>query len=247
MHDDDAPVGRVLSRREVMALLGGAGAGLSLLPRLPAKRWLLINGLSVPACVVRPAQTEGPYFVDTKLNRSDIRADAGSSTPPAGMPFELTVNVFRMSGTACTPLAGVLVDVWQCDAAGIYSGVRDTQGLFDTTGKTFLRGHQVSDREGHARFTTIYPGWYPGRTVHIHFKLRTQPEGRQGQEFTSQLYFEDEVSDRIFAKPPYAANTARRVRNQGDGIFRRGGLELMVPVEEKGNALSGSFDVALQF
>jgi protocatechuate 3,4-dioxygenase beta subunit len=189
---------------------------------------------------------EGPYFVDTKLNRSDIRPEPSTGAASAGTPLQLTINVSRMSAGSCAPLAGVLVDVWQCDSVGVYSGVKDTDGLFDTRGKSFLRGHQITDAQGRARFTTIYPGWYPGRTVHIHFKLRTQPNAARGEEFTSQLYFEDSVSDRVFAKHPYASHQGRRTLNQADGIFRDGGQELMVAVTEAGAELSGSFDVALQ-
>jgi protocatechuate 3,4-dioxygenase beta subunit len=86
--------------------------------------------------------------------------------------------VSRIDPERCEPLAGALVDVWQCDAAGVYSGVEDIADRFDTTGKRFLRGHQVTDRQGLARFTTIYPGWYRGRTVHIHFKIRHESERR---------------------------------------------------------------------
>lgn len=86
----------------------------------------------------------------------------------------------RIDPERCEPLAGALVDVWQCDAAGVYSGVEDIADRFDTTGKRFLRGHQVTDRGGIARFTTIYPGWYRGRTVHIHFKIRTNPSAGRG-------------------------------------------------------------------
>ena len=246
MHNDDTPVGRLLTRREILALLGGAGAALAIAPPLRRGPLLLHDGTRIPACVVRPAQMEGPYFVDTKLNRSDIRSDPGSGQVPGGLPFDLTLNVSKMSGASCAPLAGVLVDIWQCDADGVYSGVKDTDGLFDTRGKSFLRGHQITDAQGRARFTTIYPGWYPGRTVHIHFKLRTQPNAARGEEFTSQLYFEDSVSDRIFTREPYRSHTGRRTLNQADGIFRDGGQELMVAVTESGSALAGSFDVAFQ-
>jgi protocatechuate 3,4-dioxygenase beta subunit len=69
------------------------------------------------------------------------------------------------------------VDVWQCDALGVYSDVRDSNGFFDTRGRQFLRGYQVTDRNGQAEFLTVYPGWYRGRTVHLHFKVRVQRRG----------------------------------------------------------------------
>jgi protocatechuate 3,4-dioxygenase beta subunit len=115
---------------------------------------------------------------------------------------------------------------------GRYSDVADR--AFDTRGEKFLRGHQVADAEGKAAFRTIYPGWYPGRTVHVHFKVRV-PTGSTAAEFTSQLYFDDALTDRVHAVKPYSDHEGRRSRNQDDGIFRGGGDQLMLaptPVEE---------------
>jgi len=243
MLNDDTPVGRVLTRREVLASLGAA----VVLPRYLGGRTLLLpDGTRIPACVVRPAQTEGPYFLDVQLDRPDIRSDPPDGKVSSGTPLDLGFQVSRLTGNSCAPLAGVVVDVWQCDALGVYSGVKDQGGLFDTTGRKFLRGHQVTDAQGKVRFTTVYPGWYPGRTVHIHFKLRTNPAGARGEEFTSQLYFDDAFSDQIFAQAPYAGRTGRRTRNSGDGIFRNGGSELMLDVSRQGNGLTGTFEVALR-
>jgi protocatechuate 3,4-dioxygenase beta subunit len=112
---------------------------------------------------------------------------------------------------------------------GIYSGVEDINGLFDTVGKQFLRGHQVTDADGIARFETIYPGWYRGRTVHIHFKIRTDPSAESGHEFTSQLYFDDSLTDRVLA-----------------GIFRSGGDQLLLDVVEERDGYAAMFDIGLQ-
>jgi protocatechuate 3,4-dioxygenase beta subunit len=200
----------------------------------------------LPACVVRPIQTEGPYFVDTKLERSDIRSNPGGGSVKSGAPLKLRFRVSQLDGAACAPLAGALVDVWQCDALGVYSGVKDINGFFDTTGQQFLRGYQVTGSDGTVEFETLYPGFYSGRTVHIHFKIRTSPTGARGSEFTSQLYFEDSLSDEVFKSAPYSSNTQRRVRNGGDGIFRRGGAQLMLPVAASGDGYSGTFDIGLQ-
>src|SRR5438477_1655102 len=91
---------------------------------------------ATPACVVRPAQTEGPYFVDERLNRSDIRSDPSNAGIPLtpGAELHLTLGVYRAGG-ACAPIAGALVDLWQCDALGVYSDVRDAAGMFDTRGR----------------------------------------------------------------------------------------------------------------
>src|SRR5581483_2300256 len=142
---------------------------------------------AAPSCVVRPQQTAGPYFVDEKLNRSDIRTDPTDGVVRQGLPLRVVMRVSQMTTGACAPLAGAIVDLWQCDAVGVYSDVRDEDGLFDTRGKKFLRGYQVTDATGKAEFLTIYPGWYPGRTVHIHFKIRTDFQSPRGHEFTSQL------------------------------------------------------------
>lgn len=200
-----------------------------------------------PSCVARPRQTEGPYFVDARLERSDIRSEPGGGTRKPGVPLRLAFHVSRFDGESCTPLSGAVVDLWQCDALGIYSGVRDFAGRFDTREERFLRGYQVTDRRGRARFTTLYPGWYPGRTVHVHFKIRTDPDADQGLEFTSQLYFDDSLTDRIHAQPPYAERGQRDVHNDGDGIYRRsGGDELVLSLTERGEGFEGRFAIALE-
>ena len=199
--------------------------------------------IPVPACVVRPEQTEGPYFVDTQLNRSDIRGDADGSVR-AGAPLALSFLVARVGNTSCTPLPGAIVDIWHCDADGVYSGVND-RNFGSTVGQQFLRGYQVTDSNGMTSFTTIYPGWYSGRTVHIHFKIRAEVDGGN-YEFTSQLYFDDALTDRVHAQEPYRANGDRNTRNEDDGIFNRGGDLLTLNVVESGNGYAAVFDIGLQ-
>jgi protocatechuate 3,4-dioxygenase beta subunit len=243
MDRDDQPVGRLLSRRETIALLGTAGlsavGGGFLLKAYAAPG-------ARPACIARPAQTEGPYFVDTQLNRTDLRPDPKTGNAVEGVQLDLSFNVSQVGDAACRPLPGALVDVWQCDAVGVYSGVRDTGGRFNTVGQQFLRGHQITDDDGKARFVTIYPGWYQGRTVHIHFKIRTTPNARRGFEFTSQLYFDDAITDQVMRVPPYASKGERTIRNQQDGIFRRGGDRLTLAVQGRNAGYVGTFDIGLQ-
>lgn len=247
MDRDDAQVGTLLSRREMLALLGASGVA-ALAGCRPSRE--IADGRvaadgAPPSCVVRPEQTEGPYFVDGRLDRSDIRSDPQSGVIKAGAPLQLAIVVSRIgSGGACTPLAGARVDLWQCDADGVYSGVRDPS--FDTSGQQFLRGYQVTDATGTARFTTIYPGWYRGRTVHTHFKVRTDPSAARGYEFTSQLYFDDALTDRVHARAPYASRGPRTIRNEGDGIFRRNGDQLMLAVTEAAQSYAGTFHLGLQ-
>ena len=246
MHSDDQTVGRILTRREVIASLGAVGAAIVLPFPSRGSRIVLPGGEVLPSCVVRPAQTEGPYFVDEKLNRADIRVDPSNGKASEGSPFDLTIRVATVSGSACAPLAGAVVDLWQCDAHGIYSDVSDIDGQFNNVGQKFLRGHQVTGKDGEVRFKTVYPGWYPGRTVHIHFKIRTNPSGSRGKEFTSQLYFDDAFSDQVFATAPYAGKSASRKKNEEDGIFRNeGGRQLILEVARSGDGYASTFDIGL--
>ena len=244
MHGDDEQVGRVLSRREALTLLGTSGAALFAVPGRGSAAEAA--PFRLPACVVRPQQTEGPYFLDLKLNRQDIRSDPTDGSVCDGAPLHLAFQVSSLNAEACRPIEGAIVDVWQCDAHGVYSGVADINDQFDTTGKQFLRGHQVTDADGMARFTTIYPGWYTGRAVHIHFKIRTNPDGDVGHEFTSQVYFDEAVTDRVLATHPYASQEGERRRNEQDRIYQGGGTQLMLDVRETEDGYEAVFDIGLQ-
>jgi len=234
MKNDDHPAGRILTRRKALALLGGAAmlaSGVS--PRSGMAQTL-------PACVVTPEQMEGPFFTDVRLNRSDIRSDPTDKSVKEGAPLVLTLRVSAVGNAGCTRLAGATVDVWHCDAVGVYS---DSGG--NTAGKKFLRGHQVADANGSVRFTTIYPGWYPGRAVHIHFKVRVLTGPALGNEFTSQLYFDEAVTDRVLARAPYSVR-GQRTRNSDDGLYRRGGSRLMLALTESSGGYAGEFHVGLK-
>ena len=190
------------------------------------------------------SKLEGPYFVDERLNRSDIRSDPTDRRVRPGTPLALTLRVSRLGAGDCQPLPGAQVDIWHCDALGVYSDVRDPG--FNTIGQKFLRGYQVTDARGEARFVTVYPGWYAGRTVHIHFKIRTAPVAQRSFEFTSQLYFDDMLTDRVHADPPYAATGPRTARNQHDWIFRRGGDQLMLAPTTVADGYAAAFAIGLQ-
>lgn len=259
MENDDQQIGRILTRREAVALLGAAGvsiiAGCSPgeTPNASAKTTsnaasdnaATASVASAPGCVVRPAETAGPYFVDEKLNRADIRSDPSDGSIKGGASLELTFNVSQIAKGSCAPLAGAIVDVWHCDADGVYSDVRDPR-YFDTRGKKFLRGYQVTDASGRATFKTIYPGWYEGRTVHIHFTVRTNPAAASAHEFTSQIYFDDAMNDKVLSKAPYSAKGKRTMKNEDDGIFRENGSQLILAVQPAGSGYTGTFDIALQ-
>ena len=137
-----------------------------------------------------------------------------------------------------------MVDVWHCDATGVYSGVSDPS--FDTTGHDFLRGVQRTDATGAATFTTIYPGWYQGRTVHVHFKIRTDPDASAGTELTSQLFFDDAFTDGVYLAEPYASKGIRTLRNDGDGIYQQSGGQTLVSVSQTTDGYQGTFPIGIQ-
>lgn len=221
---------RLIRRRNALKFLGTTTIAL-LVSCLPKKNTVAQSS----SCIVRPEQAEGPYFVDEKLNRSDIRSDSKSGAVKAGIPLRLKLRVTQIGDSSCTPIQGAIVDIWHCDATGAYSNVRDT------TGQNFLRGYQTTDSSGMVEFLTIYPGWYPGRTVHIHFKVRNA-----NQEFTSQLYFEDALTDQVHAQSPYTSKGQRTVRNDRDGIFQDGGNELLLSPVKTNQGYAAAFEVGLQ-
>ena len=196
-------------------------------------------------CTVRPAQTEGPYFSDLRLNRSDIRSDPTDGTVKSGLPLRMVIRVGQVDGASCRVLAGVLVDLWQCDAAGVYSNFAQE----GTPGKQYLRGHQLTDGSGTVQFQSIFPGAYAGRAVHLHFKIRTNPNGAGGG-FVSQLYFPEALNDEVFAQAPYRA--AGRVKNAQDGIFAGrdaatglDGSSLIPKMSRDGAGWLGELDIGL--
>ena len=263
LDDDDRPIGRVLTRRDAVRLLAASGAAVVVGCRPGAQRAGretasaaastgggnagAVSGL--PRCVAKPELTVGPYFVDKQLDRSDVRVEPTTGQVKPGEPIQLTFNVNQIANGQCSPLPGAMVDIWQCDAAGMYSGVNDRMIGFNTEGQKFLRGYQVSDANGVARFTTIYPGWYQGRAVHIHFKIRTPAEAaladQTAYEFTSQLFFDDTLTNQVHRAEPYAAKGSGRLLNARDGIYREGGDVLLLNVALAQNGYSAVFDVGL--
>jgi protocatechuate 3,4-dioxygenase beta subunit len=252
--DDDRPVGRILSRREVLTLLGGSALVAACAPAAvgaasptptaftgsqssAAAAVTSAAPIVLPSCVVRPALTEGPYFVDEKLARSDIRSDPSTGSVRPGVPLALTFLVSKVSGTSCAALASATVDVWHCDALGVYSDVNDAT--------KFLRGYQTTDAGGKAAFTTVWPGWYPGRAVHIHFKVRTTAANGQVSDFTSQLFFTETLNDQVLAQPPYSQKAGSRLRNEGDGIFQGSGGKLTLSPARATDGYTATFDIGL--
>ena len=152
---------RLFGRREAIRIGAVTAVAIAGIGLLPAERaWAAGPG----SIVLTPEETEGPYFVEEHLNRSDIRLDPTDKSMQAGHPLELSLNVSQLRNSALTPVTGAIVDIWHCNALGYYSDVQQQS----TVGRKFLRGSQAADKNGNVKFTTIYPGWYAGRTVHIH-------------------------------------------------------------------------------
>ena len=253
MDNDDKPIGKILSRRDVLKLLGiGSAAFLAacapeatstLVPTVSSTQ--VSSGTSTALdCVVRPELTIGPYFVDGQLNRSDIRSEPSDNSVKEGVPLTLNINVASISNNSCTPIEGAQVDLWHCDASGQYSGV-SAQGA-DTSGQKFLRGYQLTDANGAVQFQTIYPGWYSGRAVHIHFTIRTKGADSQDYQFTSQFFFDDTLTDQVHALQPYASKGQREIRNPDDNIFNGGGDQLLLNLEgDTTKGFTTAFNVGL--
>lgn len=175
-------------------------------------------------CTPTPDQEEGPYYRQLVLLRDELAEDR------TGSPLHLGVQVLDAD---CAPVAGALVDAWHCDALGVYSWYAAVEehaelGPALLAPGTFLRGSQRCDADGRCRFRTIYPGWYPGRAVHIHAKVH-----HPGGLLTVQLYFPEQITDAVHQRAPYASRPRRDTTNDTDVIFPLGGSStLLDPVAD---------------
>ena len=166
-------------------------------------------------CVLIPEETAGPFPLDLSGSEQFFRSDITEGHP--GVPLTLTMALVD-TNAGCAPVSDARIDVWHCDADGVYSGYG--QPGVDTTGETFCRGIQITDANGQVTFQTIYPGWYAGRITHIHFQAFLG----SGLVATSQIAFPDEVTDAVYAVDPYAAkgpNTSVRSVAE-DNVFSDG-------------------------
>src|SRR6266516_6016514 len=203
---------RPLTRR---AWLGGAAVtalGLAGLKPGPS------SAASV-SCILTPEQTEGPYYIAGEKLRRNITEGR------PGVPLLLRLRV--VDASTCKPIKGAAVDVWHADAVGVYSGFGSGSGS-----RTFMRGIQRTDANGLARFRSVYPGWYQGRTVHIHVKVHVAGN----VVHTGQLYFPDSLTDRVFRRKPYNRRGKRTTRNANDSVFVNGGKRSMLSLRKSGGA-----------
>jgi protocatechuate 3,4-dioxygenase beta subunit len=171
-------------------------------------------------CVLTPEQTEGPYYIAGEKLRRNITEGR------PGTPLSLRTTVVNAS--TCKPIRNAVVDIWHADAGGVYSGFGS-----GAASRTFMRGIQRTNARGVAGFRTVYPGWYQGRTVHIHVKVYLG--GRVVH--TGQLYFPDAVTDAIYRSTPYTARPNRDTRNANDFVFRNGGKKSLLRVRKSATGL----------
>ena len=202
---------RAISRRQLIIRTAGAFA-LAGFKDGPYNRALAQNSTTV---TVTPQETEGPYWVDEQLNRADLALDPTDNSVQIGFPLVLNVTVSQLLDGAAAPLPGAYVDVWHCNAAGVYS---DTAAQ-NTVGRKFLRGYQVSDAKGFVQYLTVYPGWYSGRTVHIHARVRLFTGDQVTTNFATQFFFDDSITDQVFQTAPYNQRRVRDTLNAADSIY----------------------------
>jgi len=163
------------------------------------------------SCILMPEQTEGPYYIAGEKLRRNI-TDGRPGTP-------LVLRAFVVDATTCRPIRNAAVDIWHADAGGVYSGFGN-----GASSRTFMRGIQRTNAKGLAQFRTVYPGWYQGRTVHIHVKVHVGGS----VVHTGQLYFPDSVTDAVYRRAPYSSRPNRDVRNATDSVYRNGGNKSVV-------------------
>jgi protocatechuate 3,4-dioxygenase beta subunit len=199
-----------------------------------------------------PQQTEGPYFVDEKLNRSDIRPDPSDGLVQEGVPLTLVIHAYDVDKGTCIPLDGAQVDIWHANSQGLYSDIAQS----GTEGKKYLRGYQMTDGNGTARFTTVYPGWYEGRAIHIHVKVRTFEGSEKTFEWTSQFYLDNSINDQVHKLAPYSSHGPVEIKNEQDGIYTGAstdgtmqsntGQHLMLNMTKDGQGYVGTFNIGLE-
>jgi protocatechuate 3,4-dioxygenase beta subunit len=225
-----------MRRREMMALSAGALASVALYAcgAEEGDTSSVVQGAtSAPDCVLTPEQAEGPFYIDLAQVRQDVVEDR------PGVPLALAVAV--VDSNTCKPIHNAAVDIWHCDALGVYSG-EPSEG---SEGETYLRGIQLTDSDGQAEFETVYPGQYPGRTTHIHVKV--QIGGQRGNRaysgghvsHTGQLFSSDRHDAEVFALAPYNRNRAERTPRNEDAIFlNEGGSSSELTLAPAGSSLA---------
>src|SRR6266571_5059265 len=180
-------------------------------------------------CVLTPEQTEGPYYIANEKRRRNI-TEGRPGTP-------LLLHAVVVDASTCRPIRGAAVDIWHADAGGVYSG----ESVENTVGQTFMRGIQRTNASGIAIFQTVYPGWYTGRTVHIHVKVHVSGN----VVHTGQLFFRDSLTDAVFRVSPYNRRPNRDTRNARDTIYRNGGSKSLLSLRKHGAGYVGAITMGV--
>ena len=180
-------------------------------------------------CVLTPELTEGPYYVAGEKIRRDI-TEGKPGTP-------LVLNLRVLSASTCGVVKNAAVEIWHCDAGGVYSGA-----VANKPGTNFLRGMQRTNGNGIATFKTIYPGFYQGRAVHVHVKVHIAGT----VVHTGQLFFPAAVTNAVYTKLPYSAHGTRPdTLNANDAIFRNGGSKGMLTLKKNGAGYIGALSMGV--
>src|SRR3954454_23610001 len=209
-----------VNRREGLVAAGVAGVGAAAY----GLRGLWLPGdADAASCVLQREVTEGPYYLDLNLVRRNIRGGR------PGTPLTLRSKV--VDATSCKPIRGAMVELWHADASGVYSGVQGNRG-------TFLRGGQRTDSSGNVRFETIVPGWYRGRTPHIHMKVFVSGD----EVHTGQVFFRPATTRKVYAQGAYRSRGNADTSNSADSIYRDAGARAIVPLTRKGRLIRSGFN-----
>lgn len=244
----------LIGRRELILRTAGVltftGLGLGVVRKALAQ--------TATSIVLTPEETEGPYWVDEKLNHSDLATDPTDNSIQIGLPLVLAVTVSQYANGAITPLKDAYVDLWHCNAYGVYSDEAAYNpgggtGTVVTTGKKFLRGYQVTDAHGSARFTSIYPGWYSSRTPHIHARVRLYSGSDTAENFTTQFFFDDAITDVVYQMAPYNTRPNRDTLNATDSVYtgtdcvtsKQAGTETMLRLAADSSHAVASYNIIL--
>lgn len=223
-----------LSRRQALARGGAASAALLLAVSGKGLLSAADADAATAACTtLTPEKEIGPYFVEEKLNRSDVTTDPTTGVAVAGVPLTLSLTLLN-EDASCAPFAGAQVDIWHADPSGKYSD-ESSEG---TSGKKDLRGYQVSDAGGKVTFKTVYPGWYSGRAVHIHARIRTfDSAGKATYDFLGQLFFDDAITDTVYKVAPYSSRGTRDTKDATDRVYGSDGATCLLTLT--GDTTSG--------
>jgi hypothetical protein len=219
--------GTLLRFAGIAAAAGGVGA-LRLDDADGASGPLAVSS-GLVKCVLTPELTEGPYYVaGEKLRRDVTEGKAGTA-----LLLRLTV----VNASTCKPVKNASVEIWHCDAGGVYSGA-----VANNPGTNFLRGVQKTNATGVATFKTIYPGWYQGRAVHIHVKVHVAGT----VVHTGQLFFPASVTNVVYKRTPYSAHgTTPDTLNPNDSIFRNGGSKGLLTLKKNGTGYIGAIGMGV--